>query len=175
MRHVLAVTCAALGSLGFAYAQPSMSDSGYIKQVSKAAPPQVVDHATIIRMQGNTMKTLRKGTNEFTCMIIPGNVPMCADPGAMAWAHAWSTHSPPTDKTGFMYMLNGDTGTSNTDPYATKKTADNHWVQTGPHVMIVGAAAKTMTGYPTSADPDPTKPYVMWPGTPYAHLMIPVK
>jgi hypothetical protein len=22
---------------------------------------------------------------------------------------------------------------------------------------------------------DPTKPYVMWPGTPYEHLMLPVK
>ena len=28
--------------------------------------------------------------------------------------------------------------------------------------------------YPKSAD-DPKKPYVMWPGTPYQHLMIPVK
>jgi hypothetical protein len=26
-----------------------------------------------------------------------------------------------------------------------------------------------------SADADPTKPYVMWPGSPYEHLMIPVK
>jgi hypothetical protein len=32
-----------------------------------------------------------------------------------------------------------------------------------------------MAGYPTSADPDTTKPYVMWAGTPYAHLMIPMK
>jgi hypothetical protein len=32
-----------------------------------------------------------------------------------------------------------------------------------------------MVGYPKTADPDPTKPYVMWPGTPYEHVMIPVK
>ena len=31
-----------------------------------------------------------------------------------------------------------------------------------------------MQGYPTEAKPDTTQPYVMWPGTPYAHLMIPV-
>jgi hypothetical protein len=73
-----------------------------------------------------------------------------------------------------MYMLRGDNGASNTDPYATRQTADNHWVQTGPHVMIVGAAAKAMTGYAKSPDADPTKPYVMWAGTPYEHLMIPV-
>jgi hypothetical protein len=107
--------------------------------------------------------------------MIANEVPMCMDPGAMEWAHAWQTHAAPTSKTGFIYMLAGDTGASNTDPYATVKAADNHWIQTGSHVMIVGAAAKTMTGYPRNPDPDPTKPYVMWPGSPYEHLMIPVK
>jgi hypothetical protein len=29
--------------------------------------------------------------------------------------------------------------------------------------------------YPKSADPDTSNPYVMWAGTPYQHLMIPVK
>jgi hypothetical protein len=42
--------------------------------------------------------------------------------------------------------------------------------------MIVGGEAKSMMeGYPRDAKPDPKKPYVMWPGTPYEHLMIPVK
>jgi hypothetical protein len=73
------------------------------------------------------------------------------------------------------YMLNGDTGASNTDPWATKFEPGNHWIKTGAHVMIVGPAAKTMAGYPRTADADPTKPYVMWPGSPYEHLMLPVK
>jgi hypothetical protein len=77
---------------------------------------------------------------------------------------------------GFIYMLNGDNGASNTDPYATEETADNNWIKTGSHVMIVGAEAKSMMqGYPRDAKPDPTKPYMMWPGTPYEHLMLPVK
>jgi hypothetical protein len=70
-------------------------------------------------------------------------------------------------------MLRGDQGASNTDPSATKKTADNHWVVTGPHIMIVGAAVKDL-GLADAADADPTKPYIMWPNTPYAHAMIPV-
>jgi hypothetical protein len=75
-----------------------------------------------------------------------------------------------------MYMLQGDTGASNSDPYATEQKPDNHWIKTGAHVMIVGAAAKAMAAdYPKSADADPTKPYIMWPGTPYEHLMLPVK
>jgi hypothetical protein len=72
-------------------------------------------------------------------------------------------------------MLAGDTGGSNTDPFATEQESNNHWVRTGPHVMIVGSSAKGMQGYLRSADPDPTKPYVMWAGTPYEHLMLPVK
>jgi hypothetical protein len=107
--------------------------------------------------------------------MFQAGVPMCLDPNAMEWAHAWQSHGPATDKTGFIYMLAGDTGASNTDPYATAKTDDNHWIETGSHVMVVGAAARTMAGYQTTADPDPTKPYVMWPGSPYEHLIIPVK
>ena len=34
------------------------------------------------------------------------------------------THGPATDKTGFIDTLAGDTGASNTDPYATAKTAN---------------------------------------------------
>ena len=53
---------------------------------------------------------------------------------------------------------------------------DNNWVVTGPHVMIVGAEARSMLeGYPREATADPSKPYVMWPGTPYEHLMLPVE
>ena len=40
------------------------------------------------------------------------------------------THGPATDKTGFIYMLAGDTGASDTDPWATMKTAENLWVGT---------------------------------------------
>jgi len=161
--------------IGTAYAQQTpASDQAYLKRVMMAAPPQVVEQATVVRMNGSSMETLKKGANEWICMEANG-VPMCADPNAMEWIHAWQTHGPATDKTGFIYMLAGDTGASNTDPWAKAKTADNHWIETGSHVMIVGAAAKTMVGYPRTPDADPTKPYVMWPDTPYEHLMIPVK
>lgn len=152
----------------------SMSDSDYVAKIMTAAPAPIVKGATIVRMQaGGTMQTIQTGTNGFTCMILGANDAMCADSNAMEWAHALMTHSAPPDKVGFVYMLAGDNGASNTDPYATAQSADNHWVKTGPHVMIVGPSAKTM-GYPMTPDADPTKPYVMWAGTPYAHLMIPV-
>jgi hypothetical protein len=74
-----------------------------------------------------------------------------------------------------MYMLEGGTDASNTDPYAAKPSAPNHWIKTGPHVMIVGADASFYDNYPKDADPDTKIPYVMWAGTPYQHLMAPVR
>jgi hypothetical protein len=173
MRLFLSIACAAMATGGIAMAQQGNTDE-YMNRVMKAAPPQILKDATVVRMNGSTMETLRKGSSEWTCMEA-GGVPMCMDPNAMEWAHAWQTHGPAPEKTGFIYMLEGDVGASNTDPWAKGKTNDNHWVLTGSHVMIVGAAAKTMTGYPRSADADPTRPYVMWSGSPYEHLMLPVK
>jgi hypothetical protein len=78
-------------------------------------------------------------------------------------------------KVGFMYMLSGGSDASNTDPYARKPEPNNHWIKTGPHVMILGADAGFYDSYPHGADPDTSAPYVMWPGTPYQHLMVPIK
>jgi hypothetical protein len=177
MRRALLAGVTVVGLVTYAYAQqPKMSDQEYIAKASSAAPEAISKQATILAMETNgAMRTLQKGTNEFTCMVIPDGTPMCTDPNGMEWMHALMGHTAPPNKVAFMYMLNGDTGASNTDPYATGPKPDNHWVKTGPHVMIMGPEVKTMMGYPKSSDADPTKPYVMWPDTPYEHLMIPVK
>jgi hypothetical protein len=160
-----------------AHAQHAMvSDQKLMRTLRGAAPQYILDHATILNMgPDGKMKVIKQGDNGWTCMD-PGGAPMCADKAAMEWAQAWQDKGPAPQKLGFIYMLRGDNGTSNTDPYATKQTPDNNWVKTGSHVMIVGAEAKgMMEWYPRDAKPDPKKPYVMWPGTPYEHLMIPVK
>ena len=41
--------------------------------------------------------------------------------------------------------------------------------------MLVGADAAFYAMYPKLPDPDTAVPYVMWPGTLYQHLMVPVK
>ena len=166
-----------IGSVSVAYAQhPMMSDKELMAKLKDAAPAHVVQHATIMNMGADgKMKVIRDGDNGWTCMD-PGNAPMCADKAAMDWAQAWQSKGPAPQKIGFIYMLRGDNGASNTDPYARDETADNNWVKTGSHVMIVGAEASSMMkGYPRDAKPDPTRPYVMWPGTAYEHLMLPVK
>lgn len=151
----------------------SSSDAAYIAKALSAAPPGVAKNAGVARIDkdGNT-QTLRESKNGFTCMVMLGDI-MCADANSLAFFNAAMKKQTPPDKLGLTYMLRGDQGASNTDPSATKKTADNHWVVTGPHLMIVGAGVKDL-GLPDSADADPTKPYVMWANTPYAHAMIPV-
>ena len=160
-------------------AKKAPTEAQLIASAMRAAPATVGKNATIVTMDDKGMHTLRKGTNGFTCMpdnpATPGPDPMCMDASAMAWIDAFVGHkAPPTGKVGLMYMLEGGTDGSNTDPYATKPEAGNHWIKTGPHIMIVGADAAFYDAYPKSPDPDTSQPYVMWAGTPYQHLMAPV-
>jgi hypothetical protein len=149
------------------------SDAAYTALALSAAPKSIAKEAGVTRTaEDGSMKTLRESKNGFTCMVALGS-PMCADENSMAFFGAWMKHENPPDKLGITYMLGGDKGASNTDPAAGGKTADNHWIVTGPHIMIVGPAAKSL-GLTDAADPDPTKPYLMWANTPYAHAMIPV-
>jgi len=153
--------------------KPASSDAAYIAKALSAAPAGVAKGAGVARIdKDGKMQMLRESKNGFTCMVMLGDI-MCADANSMAFFGAAMKKQTPPDKLGLTYMLRGDQGASNTDPTASKKTADNHWVVTGPHIMIVGAAVKDL-GLADSADADPSKPYIMWPNTPYAHAMIPV-
>lgn len=147
----------------------------YIAKTMMAAPQDVVKKATIIRVNDSfeTTEVLQKGTSNFTCGVEPDSgIPFCADAGGMAWYKAAYSGATPPDQTGFIYMMTGDQGTSNHEPGAKDHT---HWVETGPHVMIVGRAAQEMAeSYQHVVDADPTQPYVMFPGHKYQHLMIPM-
>jgi hypothetical protein len=170
----LAISLPLLALAGVADAErpAAETDTEYTARAMTAAPPEVAHDATIVRMMKGAAETLKKGTNEYTCVVGTAG-PMCMAPIAMEWVYAWQKHTPPPNALGFIYMLNGDTGMSNTDPWATKPTPGNHWVVTGPHIMMVGLGVKRMT-FPRALDPDPTKPYVMWSGTPYEHVMVPL-
>jgi hypothetical protein len=183
--HAVALGAATLAcTAAFAADAPAgkaPTDQQLIKSAMAAAPRKVGAGATIIVAgKDGSMRTLREGSNGYTCMpdnpATPGADPMCMDRAALDWAGAWMAHKEPAaGKVGFMYMLAGGTDASNTDPYATKPGPDKHWVKTGPHVMLVGAEPAFYDMYPKSPDPDTAMPYVMWPGTPYQHLMVPVK
>jgi hypothetical protein len=172
LKTIFAATASLLLLAAIASAQ-QMSDSEYTAQALSAAPQAVAKGAAVVRMGKNgSMRTLRAGNNGFTCLIM-GTDRMCNDHNSMEFVHAMMKHQPPPDKVGISYMLAGDEGASNSDPYATGKTADNHWIVTGPHIMIFGPPSKAL-GYTEAQDPDPNKPYMMWAGTSYEHAMIPV-
>jgi hypothetical protein len=180
MKAMLALASAGasllLAATGLALAA-DVTEEDLLQRLDGVAPAEVLGNATLLHItEGGEMQTVREGTNGWTCMY-PGTNPMCVDAGGLAWMHALMEKSEeaPQDL-GFVYMLLGDEGASNIDPAATEETADNAWVKTGPHVMIVGAAAKPMLeGYPREAKADPSKPFVMWPDTPFEHLMLPVE
>lgn len=151
-----------------------MSNAQYTARALSAAPYSVAKGAGVARMDSDgKMQTLRESKNGFTCMMVMKDS-MCGDANSMAFFDAAMKHQDPPDKLGITYMLRGDNGASNTEPMAFTKTADNHWLVTGPHLMLLGPAAAKLVDAQTSADPDPTRPYVMWANTPYAHVMIPV-
>lgn len=157
---------------------PPTTDAAMLTSAMSAAPESVSSGATVVAFDSAmAMRTLREGTNGWTCMPdgpSPGVDPMCLDKNALAWAGAWMSHKdPPKDKLGFGYMLMGGSDASNTDPFATKPNEGDKWVDTGPHVMVMNIGTK-FDGYPTTPD-NPKVPYVMFPNTPYAHLMLPVK
>ncbi|MDX8454916.1 hypothetical protein RFM98_19295 [Mesorhizobium sp. VK9D] len=164
----IAVACAS------AAAAADKSDKQLIENAISAAPKAVGKDAAVVNWE---MKTLRKGTNGFTCIpddpSTPTDDPMCTDKNGMEWMNAYmSKKEPPKGKVAFAYMLKGGSAASNTDPFATKPPEGADWLHDGPHVMVMNAP-DIMALYPH--EPVVNQPYVMFPDTPYAHLMIPVK
>ena len=163
-----------------ATAAPAADHNDPVASAMAAAPAAIAAAAMIVAANPDgTMKVLREGNNGWTCMPdnpkTPGRDPMCMDANALKWAEAWMAHkTPPANNVGLMYMLAGGSDASNMDPFGTEPAQGSEWVETGPHVMVVGSDSLNAL-YPASPQPDTTKPYVMFGGTPYAHVMMPVQ
>ena len=158
-----------------------MTPAEKITNAMSAAPSSISGKATILdwpSQEGDKLAVLRAGTNGWSCLPdMPdseGNDPMCLDEPWMQWADAYFAKKPPVvSRVGVGYMTAPGGGwASNTDPYAMTKTADNHWGYHKPHVMIVVPDVKSLEGM--STDPNNGGPYVMFAGTPYAHIMAPI-
>lgn len=161
-------------------AKSSGDNQEKIRLAISAAPPEIGRNATIVEMnEKGEMTELRKGTNDWTCMPSGGGAagaagadPICLDQQWTKWADAWIHKTDPkVDGPGIAYMLRGDKGASNTDPFATAQTADNQWVVSPPHLMMLVPDTKMLDSLPT--DPHNGGPWVMWKGTKYAHIMVP--
>ena len=120
MRTMLYFIAAGLMWGGLAYAQHQYptaevptSEPAYLAKVKTAAPEHIVNKATIIMMQEGKPRELQAGSNGFTCLISPDGTPLCADQNGMEWMKSVRERKEPPDTIGFIYMLAGDTGTTN--------------------------------------------------------------
>jgi len=170
---ILAFACVAIADpTALASAE---DEAAMIEDALTAAPPDIRETATVKDFEGNV---LREGSGTYTCYPSPDGIagPMCLDPEWERWMAAWMAQEPFTpSRLAIAYMMAGDSphgGASNIDPFATEPTPDNDWVVEGPHVMIIVPDQSVLEGLPET--PDSVEPYVMWPDTDYAHIMLPV-
>jgi len=190
MRQVgTALILAALGLLLFTVrpgvmAQKAVSKSKEwkIHTAMSAAPIAIAKDATIMdypEKEGGELVVLRKGTNDWTCFWTcypdgPGDDPICVDKMALLWVQAWmSKTAPKLTADGIGYMLRGGSSPSNTDPFLKKPAAGERWMREPPHIMIFPAGKLDPKVY--SSDPHWGGPWIMFGGTPYEHVMVPVK
>ena len=167
-----------------ASAHAKMTDTQKIADAMGAAPSGISRNATIMDWPDSPTgkpRQLRAGTNGWVCYPsspemhpgASGNDPMCFDKSWQSWAEAWMNKTTPrVSSAGIAYMLKGDAGASNTDPFAMSATPTNQWVVSPPHTMVLYPDTKMLDAFPT--DPKNGGPWVMWKGTAYAHLMVPV-
>jgi len=162
-------------------AAPLASRAEKIANALTAAPEEVTRDATVKdwpTKEGEAFALLRQGTNGWVCLpddqTTRGNDPVCMD---AAFHEALAAHFagrvPKVTRVAYAYMLTSDAEGSNTDPTAQSPTATNQWHHAGPHVMVLFPNAKMLDGLPTT--PSAYGPYVMFPGTPLAHAMLPVQ
>lgn len=170
-----ALSVLALGTAPSTLAAQAPADAKLVANALSAAPAGVAKGATVM---GHDGRTLKKGTSDWVCMPdmpdVPNDTPMCLDAPWRGFIDAWMKQKTPVVKQlAFGYMLQGDMPVSNTDPFAKAPTSSNQWIQSGePHVMVLVPDVKMLDALPT--DPKNGGPFVMWKGTPYAHVMVPV-
>jgi hypothetical protein len=93
---------------------------------------------------------------------------MCVDAASLQWFADAKAHKPKPTNTvpGITYMLAGASQRSDSDPTDTTSMP----IDVGPHWMIMWPFDPKTTGLPTTHKP--TGAYIMWAGSPYAHLHI---
>ena len=155
-----------------------------IKAYTGAAPDFIGNFATVIGSDG---KVLKEGTNGWTCLAFTANMmgdsmdprmatPACMDSNAMAWANAYMNQEVPKLKNdGWAWMIHGDTGADNFRAFSEGDKAGTDpedWIESGAHLMLMPMDPSSLDN--TTTDFTTGSPYVMFKGTPYVHLMIPV-
>jgi len=186
MSALIKINALLIGGLvwaGAAHAQMDMSNASStaslasrpaavkIAEAMSAGPVDIAKNARIVEMKANhELLELRPGTNGWICMPEQSESmpPMCLDAASMQWMKDFAAHKPKPTNTvpGITYMLAGATQRSDSDPYDTKSPL----IKIGPHWMIMWPLDPKATGLPNTHRP--AGAYIMWAGSPYAHVHV---
>ena len=171
---LLALPAALLAQVAKPAAQ--QSDAAYIRKAEGGAPFSISKDARIARFdKDGNVNVVRDGSNDFTCASIPqmGIPAYCADKNAWDWMTSAMSHKdkPSNNEPGIAYMMQGGVHYETADgKIEMMPSAKTHNVKEPPHWMLMWPLDPTKTGLPTL--PNPGGAYVMFAGTPYAHLMV---
>lgn len=154
----------------------SLSQEKQTELALSAAPAHIAKNAGVMTFGADGQLTeTKKGTNGFTCiptvMNLPDPDPMCMDAAVHQWLTDLMHNAPKPTNTvpGIAYMARGGSHfEKNGEVVMGSEGAEI--VSEPPHWMIMWPFDPTETKLPTA--PNPSGFYIMFAGTPYAHLMI---
>ena len=180
MRMLPALSLPALPTLALvalphaALAQIARAD--FIKKAVTGASAAIGAKATIAHIDtgSKAVHTWRQGTNGFTCTLLPdgSDAPVCADAQGWQWVVDAFTGKPKPTNTapGIAYMAAGGVHHETPDGgIVMMPGANTKAVQEPPHWMLLWPVDAATSGLPTKST---AATYIMFAGTPYAHLMI---
>ena len=154
----------------------SLSEQEQVKLALSAAPSHITKEASVMiyGAEGKLTET-KKGTNGFICvptvMNLPAPDPMCMDAAVYQWMTDRMNNAPKPTNTvpGIAYMARG--GSHFEKGGQVVMSGDGaKTVKEPPHWMIMWPFEATTAKLPTT--PNPSGVYIMFNGTPYAHLMV---
>jgi hypothetical protein len=189
MKTFVVIVCVAMFSLGLvnlgtagekgkaSQDVKSMSQDEQIKLALSAAPPRIAkDAAVLVWGEDGKLKEAKGGTNGFTCvptvMNLPEPDPMCMDAAAKQWLDGIMNNAPKPSNTvpGIAYMAKGGSHWEKNGQVVMKEEPGAKIVKEPPHWMVMWPFNAKTAMLPTA--PNPSGVYIMFEGSPYAHLML---
>jgi hypothetical protein len=183
---VLVLVCLSLG-IGTAFAEKgrkkagkdlkSMSQEQKIALALSAAPVHIAKEAGVMLPgEDGNMVEVKKGSNGYTCIPTVNNRPdpdpMCFDAAVGQWVNALISKKDKPDNTvpGISYMARGGFHWEKNGKILMEEEPGAKLVREPPHWMMMWPFSSEQTKLPNM--PNPSGVWIMFDGTPYAHLMV---
>ena len=154
----------------------AMSEKEQTALAISGAPTHIAKEAGIMiyGADGKLTET-KKSANGFTCipsvMNLPDPDPMCMDTAVQQWLTDLMNNAPKPTNTvpGIAYMARGGSHFEK-DRKVVMSGDGAKIMKEPPHWMVMWPFDAAATKLPTA--PDPSGVYIMFEGSPYAHLMV---